>query len=218
MKSHLFALLVLCTQPLSGRPREDLDLAIREFPDPIVNVYRPDTAAKSANVLLSATKEATYEALGAAIGTGNDSDDDRRLCLLLRLLFRSTNAGTPLRPPRLGSLSKIPENSMSEKEWPDLPFVISSGVPISMCTGYNLSGSAESAKSYLTYCRANGKLREVAFVVPDRKRATNALNGVFSSPAWTSLKWEDSGPGWRFQHDEKRVKQLLWKQVLNIDR
>jgi len=105
---------------------------------------------------------------------------------------------------------------MKPPAWPDLPFAIINEVPLSMNLGYVLGGRAELAGEYLVYCKANGTFRTRLFPKVTSLTASNALNQVFSSSAWSALKWQDEGTGWSYSLSEGEATQMLWKQVENI--
>src|SRR5262245_30146690 len=105
----------------------DLESAILSFPKLTASEYRPDVAVASVNALISA-------------------GENEKICHLCRLVFTPTNASEPLRPPRLGASPLLPCYSMTPDNWPDLPFAVVSGVPLSLNPGYGLAGVAEKAE------------------------------------------------------------------------
>ena len=203
-----------------------IELAVRSFPEISAPEYRPDLAILSANAIIAAGEEtacATLDALSSRKHDAMETDKlseheaiNRSICLLCRLLFMPKNAGEPLRPPKLGMSIGMPYASMDATNWPDLPFVITNGVPISISLGYALGGVAERSKTYLDYCRSKGNFRAVPFPHISPLAITNALNQVFNSPAWRSLRWKDAGPGWHYDLDEGEARQMLWKQAENL--
>jgi hypothetical protein len=110
----------------------------------------------------------------------------------------------------------MPYESMKPAGWPDLPFVISGGIPLSLSLGYAGSGRAELTEKYLLYCRAHGVFRTNLFTIPNSLTASNALTAVFDSPGWKGLRWADGGEGWHYSIDEADAKKSLWKQVESI--
>lgn len=148
---------------------------------------------------------------------GNSREVNEKLCHLCRLLFVARSGHSSLRRPRLGSLWLLPYQSMPEETWPHLPFAIVDGIPLSVNCGYATVGVAEPASYYLAYCKANGGFRKEAFTVPTMSTATNALSKLIMSPAWGALKWKDEvdGPGYDLSEDD--AKEMLWKQVQNMN-
>ncbi len=137
-------------------------------------------------------------------------------CHLCRLLFTSTNSSEPLRRPRLGAIQGFPGERVlrDPPEWPDLPFVVADGIPLSLWQGYAGSGIPEPAEGYIDYCRANGRFRTNLFAIPTMTTASNALISVFASPAWKGLSREDGA--WSFNGNEKEAKKALWAQISNV--
>jgi hypothetical protein len=200
-----------------------LETAVLSFPDARADRYRPDLAARYANLLIRAGNEAAYAALGEATrvpqppSSIHDGISERErmnssLCHLCRLLFVHTNSTEPLRLPRLGALALLPYESFEPADWPDLPFAITKGVPLCICLGYNLAGRSERAADYLANLKAYGTLRQQTFSIPTQAAASNALNEVFSSSAWKGLKWS----GEHYQLDETYAKEHLWEQIKNM--
>ena len=130
------AVMVVALTACSVASGGDLDKAIRSFPKISVEVYRPDLAADSANTLISAGPDAAIAALGEVARSNRDLDNyaelNNKLCHLCRLLFIATNTAGPLRPPKLGMPQLVPADSMRPQDWPDLPFVITNNIPLSL--------------------------------------------------------------------------------------
>ena len=195
----------------------DLQRSISSFPEISAEHYRPDVAVASANALIAAGKETACAELDEAARSRSDLSNKERIndkiCHLCRLVFTSANSSEPLRPPRLGALSGMPYEGLKPPDWPDIPFVIINDVPLSMSLGYAGSGIPERSANYLAYCKANGSFRTKLFARPTSITASNALNQVFSAPAWKALKWKAEGLGWHYTIDEDDVKERLRKQV-----
>lgn len=205
----------------------ELELAIWSFPKVAAPKYRPDLAARSANILISAGSNSACAVLESLAklkpGTNWTSDEvanydsaNRAICYLCRLLFSSNVPSEPLRPPRLGACQGIPYNSMSAEDWPDLPFAIVDKIPVSLIQGYVLGGVPEAAESYLAYCRNNGVFRTGPYAQATRESATHALRQLFSSSAWRKLKWKDNGRGWSYDINEEFTKEVLLMQAERI--
>ena len=100
-----------------------LDQAILNFPEINAWEFRPDEAVRSANVLIVAGQESACAALKRV---GNAKRDDyeveRKVCHLCRLLFVSRTNREPLRPPALGAPELLPIRSMTDPDWPYIPF------------------------------------------------------------------------------------------------
>jgi len=116
----------------------------------------------------------------------------------------------------MGAMSALPYASMPEEDWPDLPFVITNGVPLSMNLGYNLAGMEEQFENYLAYCEQHGSFRTNLFSTPTFLVASNALNNVLNSPAWKALEWKHEEKGWGYSYDRRYAERMLWKQVANM--
>jgi hypothetical protein len=208
----------------------DLEMAIRSFPDVNCSRYRPDSAARCANVLIMAGEQAACDSLNTLANEKVDRSDpgkpgehlsaslelNKKVCFLCRLLFVPRPGAEPLRPPKLGMMTDMPYESMDPEFWPDLPFVITNHIPLSMNLGYALGGVAESGKKYLAYCRSNGLFRAEVFAEPTWQSASNWLNQVFASGAWERLRWKDNGLGWQYDLNEQYTKRMLFKQVENM--
>jgi hypothetical protein len=204
----------------------ELELAVRGFPEVAAEEYRPDKAIKAANALISAGKQTTHELItGLGHGTPQSLTHqdlvereslNKRLCCLCRLLFTPKSFSAPLRPPKLGTPVNMPYASMGSGTWPDLPFTVISNTPISMNLGYAGSGIAERAKDYLAYCESQGVFRTQPFPQPTYTSVSNSLYQVFHSAAWKSLRWRDSGPGWQYNIDEGYAMEMLWSQLRNM--
>jgi len=214
----LLALAAPCL-PVAGA---DLQTAIMSFPKISAETYRPDIAVDSANTLIAAGNDAATAAL-EKIAMGNHDLDtysvvNEKVCHLCRLLFIPTNGAGPLRPPKLGAMRLLPADSMNPLDWPDLPFVISKNIPLSMTVGYSGAGVAERGEAYLAYCKLNGTFRVSPFERPTTTTASNALNQVLSSPAWKALDWKAEGLGSSYTSSEQYAKRVLWRQVENTNK
>jgi hypothetical protein len=198
----------------------NFDHAVLSFPPILAWEYRPDLAIESANVLISAGEVNAYESLlRMARQTNNSFAESRRInsniSYLARLLFLPTNTNQILHPPRVGAFISMPYGSMFETNWPTLPFEIVNGVPLSLQIGI-AGGIPEPAERYLEYCKANGRFRDRPFPTPTIQPVSNAMNQLFESAKWRTLKWNDSGLGWSYELDEESAKESLWQQVENM--
>jgi hypothetical protein len=202
-------------------PAGNLEASITSFPKISPDSYRPDVAAICANTLILAGSDVTTTALDTLSRTNVDPDNyfalNEKVCHLCRLIFVSTNAAKPLRPPSIGAMRLLPSKSMTPAEWPDLPFAIVDNIPLTMTVGYAGAGIAERGESYLAYCKAYGRIRTNTLSVPTALSASNALSRVFSSAAWKSLNWNEKDPV-PYTSSEDDDKQILWKQVENMKR
>jgi len=217
-KAHLICICLLATNCVGQDPA--LEAAVLSFPNIKAHDYRPDQAVKCANVLIKAGKDHALAAL-TEIATNMPSDQDsesvnRKVCLLCRLVFTPKAQGSLLREPRLGGASGLPYNTLGSTFWPDLPFVIINGIPLSMNLGYAGTGFAERSQNYLSYCRSNGLFRMKPFSLPTSETATKALDQLFGSRAWDALKWKDEGLGWSYSLDEADTKKELREQIRNM--
>ena len=93
-------------------------------------------------------------------------------------------------------------------DWPDLPFVIVSNMPLSISSGYAGSGVAEKGQDYLAYCKANGIFRTQLFAKPSSLTVSNALDQIFLSSEWASIPWSSFG--------KTTMTNLDWEQSSNI--
>ena len=203
----------------------NLEMAVLSFPDLSADKYRPDTAARSANILIAAGRDAAMVAIDSMIrtnrsfSTNQDFKKDNllndRLCHLIRLLFVATNHDNPLRPPRIGLFAALPVLTMKPADWPDLPFFMTNNIPLSFNLGYNRSGIPEDAGNYFEYCRSNGTFRRELFSEPTFITESNSLAQVFASTAWKSLKWTDRQFGFSYNLNQDLVESELWRQVGN---
>lgn len=177
-------------------------------------------AVRCANRLIAAGPQAAIAALDSIkLPRGLLEESERineKVCHLTRLIFTATNAASELRAPRLGALDRLPYNSMAGTNWPDLPFLITNGIPLSVSLGYIGVGKSERFPNYLAYCKTTGVFRREPFAIPTYRTVSNSLAQLFDSPRWKSLKWSDGGPGWRYKLDESYAKTLLWKQAENM--
>ncbi len=198
----------------------NLESAILAFPDINPWNFRPDQAVQSANTFISAGQTAACAALEKAAKTERSFREhcevDQKICHVCRLVFKPKNGGGILRAPMLGASDLLPFGSMKESDWPDMPFAIVNGVPLSMSSGYSLFGQAEKAEDYLAYCVSKGDFRTELFALPTSETASNALVKVSRSSAWKKLKWKDSGTGWSYVMHEDDAKSELWQQVKNM--
>ena len=217
MKTMLVAVAVLLgTIYLCSQARaDDLQTAVNSFPQLPPRVYHPEVAACCANALIQAGEERACAALLKAVSDRRRSVN-MQACHLCRLLFTSTNTNQPLRRPALGAIQGFPAESIirDPPEWPDLPFVVADGIPLSLCQGYAGSGVFELAERYIDYCRANGRFRTNLFAIPTTTMASNALVSVFASPAWKSLSRKDEA--WGYDGNENEAKGRLWAQISNV--
>jgi hypothetical protein len=191
---------------------DDLETNILHFPGIAVWKYRPDLAVVSANALISAGKDKACAALEnvAETNTGLNLDNwyiNENICLLCRLVFVSTHSNQSLRPPMIGD-PLLSGYEFNIADWPDLPFVIVSNMPLSMTSGYAGSGQAERGQDYLAYCKANGMFRKQLFSMPSAVSVSNALDQVFNSPRWESIPWNSFG--------KTTLTNLDWEQSSNI--
>ncbi len=208
----LLATVSLCCHAQTN----DLQVAVASFPKIWASAYHPEVAARCANVFLKAGEEKACAALVKAVNTQPELYVNA--CHLCRLLFTSANRSQPLRRPGLGHIMGFPGESIirDPPEWPDLPFVVAEGIPLSLCPeGYAGSGFPQSAEKYIEYCRANGRFRTNLFAIPTLVTASNALVSVYESPAWKSLNWKEEDQVWR-PVDEGDTKRRLWAQVNNL--
>jgi len=213
----LFGTMYLCSQAQA----DELQTAVASFPQLRLQVYSPEVAARCANVLLQAGEEracATFlEAVKGRHGdSGKSGTVNMQVCHLCRLLFTSANSSQPLRRPALGAIQGFPAESIirGPPEWPDLPFVLADGIPLSLCQGYALSGVHETAEHYVDYCRANGRFRTNLFTISTTITTSNALVSVLASPAWKSLSRKNEA--WSYDGNENEAKRRLWAQVSNV--
>jgi hypothetical protein len=223
MKTMLVAVAVLLgTMDLCSQARaDDLKTAVTSFPRLRPQVYNPEVAARCANVLIQAGEQ---RACAALLETVKDRRADweesgtvnMQACHLCRLLFTSTNSSQPLRRPARGAVQGFPAESIirDPPEWPDLPFVVAGGIPLSLCQGYAGSGVRETAERYLEYCTANGRFRTNLFTIPTMIAASNALKSLFASPAWKGLSRKDEA--WSFNGNENEAKKSFWAQINNL--
>jgi len=198
----------------------DLEKAILSFPKLDAEKYRPDLAVRSANALIAAGPQAAIAALENVTLAKRELEENyqinEKVCHLARLLFTPTNVASELLAPRLGAPAFLLYNSMDATNWPDLPFLITNGIPLSFNIGYIMVGMAERSYNYLSYCKANGAFRTELFPTPTYTAVSNALGQLFDSQRWKSLKWEDGGLGWHYKLDESYAKEMLWKQADNM--
>jgi len=220
MKAILVAVTVLL-DPCSQARADDAQMANTSFPRLRPEVYNPAVAARCANVLIQAGEQKACAALLKAVkDRGGDWEEsgaaNMHACHLCRLLFTSTNSSQPLRRPALGSIQGFPAESITRDppEWPDLPFVVADGIPLSLCQGYAGSGVRETAERYLEYCRASGRFRTSLFTIPTMIMASNALTSVFASPVWKGLPRKDEA--WNFNGNENEAKKSFWAQINNL--
>jgi hypothetical protein len=193
----------------------ELQTAILSFPR--VTEYRPDEAARIANKLMEAGKDAACNALErAAKEHRSDGWIDERVCHLCRLIFVPSDPSKPLRSPGLGVSTTMPYESLKPPEWPDLPFTIVNGIPICVYPGYGMGGMSERGVDYVAYCRTNGAFRAEPFSVGTALSVSNALDRLFDSAAWKALKWQDEGVGWHYTLDESYAKERLQEQVARM--
>lgn len=211
----------------TGLPETNhLVAAIQTFPRLEANRYRPDIAARSANILIAAGPAAAKAALESMIQTNriytqireiNKRDElNQQLCHLIRLLFVSTNLACPLRAPQLGIYQSLPVLTMKTNDWPDLPFVRNNNIPLSFNLGYCFGGVPEPAANYLAYCTSHGSFRTELFADPSWVTASNALKQVLDSTAWRSLKWTDKEFGFTYNLDRGEVEKSLWEQITHL--
>jgi len=194
-----------------------LERAVIDFPDGMVAGYRPDSAALCANVLIAMGRQKACSVLSTMSSDDRNSGNvNEKVCHLCRLLFQSPDRTKPLRRAALGNLPKLPVSSMQPEDWPDVPFVVVSNVPLSLNLGYGLAGRAEQAPDYLRYCMSNGVFRAEAFLVPSSATASNALSALFASPRWKSLRWKSQGVEWSYDFSEPEVRERLWQQAENM--
>ncbi len=207
------ALLVISVNAATN----DMESAVSRFPEIAASEFRPDIAAECANTFIKAGRDSAFDHLKELAGKKWESIDEQekaneRICLLCRLVFVEKNPSLPLREPRLGAPSGVPYESMPPKTWPNLPFAITNGVPLSMTLGYNLGGLAERAGSYLVYCASNGVFRTKPYVQPTLTTASNAFHQILLSSAWKTLEWKGSS----YSLIEGYARERLWKQVENM--
>lgn len=207
----------------------DLEVLVRSFPGVNASGYRPDLSAQVANAFILAGEKASFTVLNRLAIPKHDlsgpegmaefeefEDLNRKICFVCRLLYVPRSEAEPLQPPRMGAPIDLPYRSMDPLLWPHLPFVVMNGIPLSMNLGYALLGRCERAADYLAYCRSNGAFRTESFAQPTSESVSNALQQVFDSAAWKSLRWRDPGLGWNYDLNEDDAKRLLRKQVQNL--
>lgn len=199
-----------------------VERAVLAFPGVSAWEFRPDEAVRSANVLIAVGREPACAGLRKVAsmkwGFPKGYEVNQKVCYLCRLLFVPRTEGEVLRAPGLGAPELLPLNSMREADWPFMPFAIVQNVPLSMTIGYSLEGGLpEKSDSYLAYCMTNGTFRTQPFPIPTPTTSSNALQQVLGSPAWKSLKWQDSGLGWSYALDQGYAREALWKQVENME-
>lgn len=194
--------------------------AVLNFPDIAVWNYSPDLAVQTANKFITTSPSNAIKALKEVttikIPLSEQYDANQKICHLCRLIFVAKTPANPLRAPMLGAPGLLPYMSMRPSDWPYMPFAIVDNVPLSLTSGYDIVGKPESAVSYVSYCISNGVLRAKPYPIPTVATASNALNKLFASETWRSLKWEDSGQGWSYTESEDYAKQSLRKQIENM--
>lgn len=216
----LSSALIVTMLTLTSFAAGDLQRSAMDFPNIAVWGYRPDMAVEVANNFIMAGPSNAITALeGIVYGQRMfpvKHEDGEKICHLCRLLFVPNSPNKTLRAPGLGAPDLWPYKSMRTSDWPYMPFAIVDDVPLSVTTGYILAGRAETATEYLAYCRRNGVVRTKPYPVPTVSIVSNALEKLFVSPAWSTLKWKDSGPSWSYTLNEDWVKKSLRKQIENM--
>ena len=171
---------------------DDLETNIVNFPIIGSDHYNPDVAVNSANALIAAGREKACAAMEKVaegkIDVSGNNQNVQDVCCLCRLLFIPKDPSQRLRSPGIGD-ARLLSYSMNRPEWPDVPFVIVSNMPLCIITGYRLEGMVEPPQEYLAYCESNGTSRTQLFSKPSAVSVSNALNAVFDSAAWTSIPW-----------------------------
>ena len=195
----------------------DLPSTALIFPDVAVWNYRPDLAVQVANKFITANHSDAIAALELVSVIGGFQEDwydtNQKICLLCRLIFVASNPTNSLRAPMLGVPGLLPSISQCPSDWPYMPFAIVDEIPFSMTDGYSLFGHPELARDYLVYCVSNAVLRTKPYPEPTVNAASNALEKLFISASWRSLKWDVSDQ--RRSHEE-RVKISLRSQIENM--
>lgn len=138
----------------------------------------------------------------------SDQERDERVALLCRLVYGSKD-GTTLRGPVFGT-PDLPAAFVSTDVWPDMPLVLSRGVPFLLASDYCLAGPRETGAMYLEYCHRHGLFRKDPHVSPTREEQEKAVQDLLDSQ-----RWRDSWTGARetFGVNEEAVRQRLQQQV-----
>jgi hypothetical protein len=122
--------------------------------------------------------------------TRQDMLDESKVVYLCRLLYEP-KASSVLVAPLFGSPMIGPSYTPKE-DWLHLPLVFSEKVPFLLPHAIVGRGNVPwmTARSYLDYCRTNGRFRKEVYAVPTRFEAQQALTSLLSSMRWKQLKWK----------------------------
>ena len=191
LMAALFVTLDFCV----AADRNSLEDAIVSFPDPAN--YRPDEAVRSVNILISAGREASCQALSGGgvdyqLGTPGDEVNEKVL-LLCRLLFTATNSARPLLPPLDAGFMPV-HRDKSYRRPAEFPFVVTNGVPLLLPRITNIGPliggvAPEGGGKYVAMCKDFGTFRTEPFPIVTLTSASNALNQILESPEWKALRW-----------------------------
>ena len=169
---------------------------------PTYENYSPQQAVKVANQLIALGETEAFSAL-EKFCQDSDSKEERlndtfsgvqKTIILATLLYRN-EAKAPTRRGRIGDCSILPCSAYSEKGWSHLPIDFVDDIPVLLETNCMLFGEAESALSYLNYCKENGIFRARIYWTPSGKEVSGAIEKLFSSDKWKNLSWESEGKG-----------------------
>jgi hypothetical protein len=134
-----------------------------------------------------------------------------RIGWMCRVLY-DPKGQKPLRQPGFGGLF-LPWRSMPLEKWPLYPVALSGATYFVLSEGYALDGVAEDPKHYIAYCRENGIFRKTPVRVPTRDQALKDATTLRQSEAWKSIKWQDSGPGFRYTMSEEWTCKFIRGQA-----
>ena len=180
--------------------------------------YSPKRMAMCANRFIAMGEEEAYKRLHDA---ALDDADGSSLYLLCLALYGG-DSDKPLRCPIVGFLFIDCFESADGRDWPALPLVVIDDIPFAVrpTRGF-LAGVPESGRSYLDYCRANGRFRRRPYRIPTREEASKAVDAFLASEKWKKIEKKQLDS----QHDSSYggfggigvVMNYLRKQVDNID-
>jgi hypothetical protein len=137
---------------------------------------------------------------------------NERIGWVCRILFQPTEK-EPLREPRYGGHSSLPDRSMPLKTWPLYPVASFGKSYFVLSEGYSLRGVAEDPKACLKYCRTEGRFLKDEVPIPTRDQALKDAEELRKSDAWKAIKWKDSGPGFSYTLSEERAWSFIKGQA-----
>ncbi|MHC4622389.1 MAG: hypothetical protein ACYS4W_00625 [Planctomycetota bacterium] len=172
----------------------DFPYGSRDFFDPVgvvrtVNGLHELGMEKATDALTVYTQLVRHPA-ALSSGRGKHDLDERRVILILRLLFVPKEGGPQLPPACLGAPLIPPITPAAPEDWPLYPLALVDDIPFNMVSFYLVAGWLRPSTWDIKFCRTYCKFRDTALF--PTSSPLMAVEKLMASERWKSLFAEGS--------------------------